>query len=155
MTGINLQRQRSFARIPGTWKFMQKGSIAIAWQEGRFTKLIRSQERVVITMQRPTDAEPICSLEWRFAPATILINRRWSGEFCVYVARQHDLVITSHLKLAVLECGKMPKNVRPVSPGSSLHIRGRKWEKHQLPMRPSQFFRTERVILKRFVRFAV
>ncbi len=131
-TDFNLQRLQTLRRIPGNWEFVQNGSIAIAWLENCFSKVDKFQDRLVITMQRSMDPEAICFLEWRFAPATLTVKRRWSGEFCVYVAKDPDLVITSHLKLAVLACGKMPKSIRAVSPGSSLLIRGSRWEKLQV-----------------------
>jgi asparagine synthetase B (glutamine-hydrolysing) len=131
-TNLGIQYLQSFRCLPGTWKFIQERSITIAWLESRFTKVDIFPGRMIITMQRPADAEAICSVEYRFAPAALIIKRRWSGEFCVYVAKDTDLVITSHLKLAVLACGRMPKSIRPVSPGSSLHIRGKKWEKHHV-----------------------
>lgn len=129
---LAIQYLQSLRRIPGDWQFVQRGSIAMAWLENHFTKGYKFRNRLLVTVQRPEDLEAISSLEWRFTPAALVIKRRWSGESCVYIAKNPDLVVTSHLKLAVLACGKMPKDIKSISPGSSLRIRGSKWQQFKV-----------------------
>jgi hypothetical protein len=134
--GFDLQYLESLQHIPGDWQWVQYGSVTIAWLETRFTKVDRFTDRIVITTKRPDDTEAICSLELRFAPIRVMAKRRWSGDFCLYVAKEPDLIITSDLKLAVLVCRKMPKGIRSVCPGSSLDIRGSRCDRLKINPAP-------------------
>lgn len=121
-TNIDLRRLWLLADAHAKWEVERHGTAVIAWMQTRFTNARKLRGRFVVSLQHPEHEEPICHFDWRVASGQLVVTRRWSGEFSVYIARNPNLVVTSHLRLAALACGGCPIGMKPLRPGHVLRL---------------------------------
>ena len=115
--GINVARVRS-GRARHSLRVHTHDSAIVVWRDFPFTTAEKSEDRLLVTRQRPFDQEPVCVFEWRFKEGKLTITRRWSGELSIFVGDGPELLITSHLRFALLVCNEVPSGTKSIPPGS-------------------------------------
>lgn len=114
---IKLSLLKSGHARKGVHIFEHNGAITV-WGNSPFTSTQKSEDRLVVRLQRPSDPAPICVLEWHFKRGKLIVTRRWSGEFSIFAVEEPDLSIFSHLRLPVLMCDEVPSRAKSIPPAS-------------------------------------
>lgn len=108
----------------GRMQVLRDGPALLLWFEDRFTRTRLDSGRVSIHVARPKiDAEPVVQFYWDLRSGDVQVQRRWSGEFAVYVAEKPQWILASHLRLVAWVCKGIPPGVILLSPGSSLTLK--------------------------------
>lgn len=109
---------RSSGQSLGKVNILCKGGAALFWIQDVFTHFSEASGRIRIDVQRPKiDKGPICRLDWQIDSGTVVVRRRWSGEFTVYVASKPNLAIASHLRLISAAFGGVPPRTKRLKAG--------------------------------------
>jgi asparagine synthetase B (glutamine-hydrolysing) len=115
---IRLPRLGSPGHAENSFHVHKHDSAVAVWRDFPFSSTEESEDRLVVTRQRPADEEPICVFEWRFGDGKLTVGRRWSGEFSIFVVEDPELLITSHLRFSLLLCNQMPSRTASIPAGS-------------------------------------
>jgi len=136
----NLQRlQTAFGAANKLHKICE-GTCSLFWCADKFTRLSQKRGRVTVELKRPDiDQAAVCDLIWDLNSGQIVVSRRWSGEFSVYIGRKPTLTISSHLKLAAAAHDGLPTGITALKAGFCLRVDVSDSTKHYRLWRAKKF----------------